>query len=696
MSITKKINVNDGSGRKFTDNTVGEIVLDVVPTVNSFNGVTSDAVARAVAGASGEVPQVTESDNGKVLKAVYDEGGPAVEWGEATVDQTYNAESTNAQSGTAVAEAIGTVNAVPASAVEDAGKVLTVDANGAAAWAEAQGGDVVVVTYDTTKVAEISAAIKDAIAAGKPVVMYNPTGKVVAPMTSCTVNGDTVDAQFCITKGTASTDKTYISYQLMGSIGVLFSNTGTIVPAVSLNTDAGKVLTAGSTPDAVSWQRVYPDIAGNAGKVLAVNSGATGTEWVSPATPSGGSDEWWGGDPGTITLPAQTLRLKFKDLTYDPRNETDTSFTDHFQSITKVSDGVYDFLFANVASGTNAGNPLFSEAFKNKYLAGSEFVILAFNFTTDTYGKAKNASGIFEGCTGLRAAYNVQDSNSGQNRGGSFSRAFYGCTGLVYFSVKDVNGNKDFRIDSVSSFTEMFKGCTSLVDCNLVISRVSGTATCREMFSGCASLVTGPSIDRSVSNANQMFFGCISLRGFHLNGVLGTFDIPSDTACSCGNMFYNCTSLESADIPFFLYHTVSGAGNMFRGCKKMKTPPRHIKVASGVSLDASYMFESCWELESLPVMDYSAVAGASNMFENCTMLPDISALAAVTWNASLADVGNMFKQCWGIEKGLKDVYDNMAATATITSHSNTFEGCGTAFSNPELAQIPSSWGGTGT
>lgn len=62
-----------------TDN----LVLDDKPTVNSFNGITSDGVARAIAGASGEVPAVTESDNGKILTAIYDEGGAAVEWADA-------------------------------------------------------------------------------------------------------------------------------------------------------------------------------------------------------------------------------------------------------------------------------------------------------------------------------------------------------------------------------------------------------------------------------------------------------------------------------------------------------------------------------------------------------------------------------------------------------------------------------------
>lgn len=88
MALTKIINDENKSYRPvLTD----KLVLDAVPTVNSFNSVTSDAVARAVAGASGEVPQVTENDNGKILTAVYDAGGPAVEWAEAQSGPSYTA-----------------------------------------------------------------------------------------------------------------------------------------------------------------------------------------------------------------------------------------------------------------------------------------------------------------------------------------------------------------------------------------------------------------------------------------------------------------------------------------------------------------------------------------------------------------------------------------------------------------------------
>lgn len=155
MALTKCIN---SESKQYKPVLVDKLILDDVPTVNSLNAITSDAVARAVAGASGEVPAVTENDNGKVLKAIYDEGGAAVEWGsEPTVDQTYDASSENAQSGVAVAEALGTETTlvagsgisltessgsltiaadaqIPAYSDSDAGKVLQVQADGSLSW----------------------------------------------------------------------------------------------------------------------------------------------------------------------------------------------------------------------------------------------------------------------------------------------------------------------------------------------------------------------------------------------------------------------------------------------------------------------------------------------------------------------------------------------------------------------------------
>lgn len=106
MAVTKVIN---SESKAYKPVLTDMLVLDDVPTVNSLNGVTSDAVARAVAGASGEVPQVTENDNGKVLKAIYDEGGPAVEWAEPDKE-------------------------LPDTASTNQGDVLTIDNQGDPSW----------------------------------------------------------------------------------------------------------------------------------------------------------------------------------------------------------------------------------------------------------------------------------------------------------------------------------------------------------------------------------------------------------------------------------------------------------------------------------------------------------------------------------------------------------------------------------
>ena len=88
MALTKILN---DENKSFKPVLTDKLVYDTKPTVNSFNGITSDAVARAIAGASGEVPAVTEADNGKVLTAVYDEGGSAVEWADAQGGAEYSA-----------------------------------------------------------------------------------------------------------------------------------------------------------------------------------------------------------------------------------------------------------------------------------------------------------------------------------------------------------------------------------------------------------------------------------------------------------------------------------------------------------------------------------------------------------------------------------------------------------------------------
>ena len=123
-----------------------DLVFDQTPTVNSTNPVTSDGVARAIAGASGEVPVVTENDNGKVLTAVYDEGGAAVEWASAPNEVPAVGENDNAKVLTATySEGTGSFawsaapSELPDTTGASQGDVLSIGSSGLE-WATPSGG----------------------------------------------------------------------------------------------------------------------------------------------------------------------------------------------------------------------------------------------------------------------------------------------------------------------------------------------------------------------------------------------------------------------------------------------------------------------------------------------------------------------------------------------------------------------------
>lgn len=66
--------------------------------------------------------------------------------------------------------------------------------------------------------------------------------------------------------------------------------------------------------------------------------------------------------------------------------------------------------------------------------------------------------------------------------------------------------------------------------------------------------------------------------------------------------------------------------------------------------------------------------------------------------SNLTNVSSMFQGCFYIESGIIGTYNKFAALGNqITSYTDCFQYCGsqTVTGAAELAQIPSSWGGTG-
>lgn len=127
-----------GSGISITEdvsNVTFSATVDQTYNSSSTNAQSGAAVAGALATVN-QVPASTASDEDKVL-TVNSSGTPvwaASQGGGGTVDQTYNSSSTNAQSGTAVAGALATVNRVPASTASDENKALVVNSSGNPIW----------------------------------------------------------------------------------------------------------------------------------------------------------------------------------------------------------------------------------------------------------------------------------------------------------------------------------------------------------------------------------------------------------------------------------------------------------------------------------------------------------------------------------------------------------------------------------
>lgn len=93
-----------------------------------------------------EVPSVTSSDNGKVLKATYSEGTGSYGWVDETTELPSHTSSNRGQflGVNKSNDNLGwkDINQVPDASSATSGQVVTADGSGGYAWADASGGDL--------------------------------------------------------------------------------------------------------------------------------------------------------------------------------------------------------------------------------------------------------------------------------------------------------------------------------------------------------------------------------------------------------------------------------------------------------------------------------------------------------------------------------------------------------------------------
>ena len=162
----------------------------------------------------------------------------------------------------------------------------------------------------------------------------------------------------------------------------------------------------------------------------------------------------------------------------------------------------------------------------------------------------------------------------------------------------------------------------------------------------------------AVTNMSTLLSSCSSLKKvckFYTSNVTNFTE-----------MFYTCTGLT--ELPLFDLSSATNINSFLRGCSNLKIIPAFNtpKVTNFVAA-----FRNCNEVTNIPLFDTGKATSVSQLFFNCTK----------------------------VEGGALALYTQMSTQATPPSTvSDCFKNCGkdTTTGAAELAQIPASWGGTGT
>ncbi len=146
--------------------------------------------------------------------------------------------------------------------------------------------------------------------------------------------------------------------------------------------------------------------------------------------------------------------------------------------------------------------------------------------------------------------------------------------------------------------------------------------------------------------------------------LLGVIGANTTNVTDMARMFLNCESLST--VPLFDTSSVIEMFSMFNGCKSLST---------------------------VPLFDTSSVTGMSSMFYECTSLT----IVPLFDTSSMNDMEEMFMNCTNVQSGALALYQQASTQVTLmTMYRNAFSNCGSSTETGaiELAQIPTSWGGT--
>lgn len=635
----------------------------------SGNTITTTYATKSEVSAVADVPDVTSSDNGKVLKATYENGAGSYGWASEvkkpivaganititnnTNDVTIAATDTTYTFSTGLTNSSGTVsvtNPLPSSTSSDEDKVLTVDSTGAPVWAASQGGGNEVPSVTSSDDGKVLKATYSG-GTGSYDWASPPTEKTLAAGSNVSISasGSTVTISATDTTYTFSTGLTNTS----GTITV-----DNPVPSVTSN-DGGKVLTA------------------------AYSGGVGSYSWV---TPSGGGGS---GDKFTYHAPAHSIIFWFfENPSFDP-SQDQTLSNILYANWTQLS-SESNIWQLSLNSGTWANE--FYDNVNVRSLFPVAFDILSINFSGVTsidyafrYAPVRHIHEVLGTITGS-ANYAFSDTTKLRGHVNIPEIASYWTDYMFMESTLDsihigklyyeyypaIEGDPDIgepgydEYYTCSHCTSMFYNCQNL---KFVDFGVAYLADCSSMFSNCINLQNAAFVNQCVfgsSTLNRMFQDCKSL-------------------IWCPDFYFNHkidqTSMDQ-------YESMVSASHMFDGCSSLLRIPGFSGTTSNCS-DLSYMFYNCSSLVSIQWMKIQDIGYSS--YEDLD--PDTGDPTWVT-TYNVSNVQNMFSLCSNVIGGAANAYQQMSATWTnISNHSDAFY-VGSDVGRPEASQIPTSWGGS--
>ena len=221
----------------------------------------------------------------------------------------------------------------------------------------------------------------------------------------------------------------------------------------------------------------------------------------------------------------------------------------------------------------------------------------------------------------------------------------------------------------------------------------SGSPSGGALFLDCNNLERVALFDTSsVTDMGYMFASSTSSRSNTKLTTIPLFDTSRVTNMT--SMFNGCTALTT--VPLLDTSNVTSMASMFNGCTALTTVPLldTSGLTSPASTSAAYrMFRNCTSLTSVPLFNLSGTYSTREMFYGCTALTSVPLFDL----SSSTNTYRMFFGCTAVESGALALYTQTSTQTTPpTTYSGMFTDCGrdTTTGAAELAQIPTSWGGT--